>query len=206
MRNALLIATTTLAIISSFLLYNSTASSSETVTVKNWEHIVDPYGSPVGYPDQIRWEVDSESCGDNTQAIVDGLFWAGGKWIAASGVDIRRAVSGEQINLAIYCAPFGKTYSEAPRAYRIKSLETAGDATLERIAVEVPSNWMIVENHTDAELDNVGRMFWSARGGAYYAVGLSLGLKHAYEPGKNSNVADLSDSSFVTRCVKNCDT
>jgi hypothetical protein len=206
MRIALLIAVTSLAIISSCLLYRSAAPVVEPVTVKNWEHIVDPNGVPVAYPDQVRWEVDSESCGNDTQAVVDGLFWASGRWIAATGVDIRRALDGEKINLAIYCAPFGKTYSEAPRAYRIRSLETASDATLERIAVDVPSNWLIVEKHTDAELDNVGRMFWSSRGGAYYAVGLALGLKHAYSPGKNANVAELSDVSISRRCVKNCDT
>jgi len=206
MRNIFLVGVGCLAVITSLLIFAQGARQVETVEMKMWDHIVDPYGKPVAYPEQIRWEVDAETCGKSTGTITGGMRWASAQWIGISGVDIRHAAPSEEINLAVYCAPFGKTYSEAPRAYRIRTLEARSDASLERIAVEVPSNWMIVEEHTDAELDTAGRAFWNAKGGAYFVIGLGLGLKHAYAPGANANVPGLGDSQFVTKCVKNCDT
>jgi len=206
MRNIFFGSVGCLAVITSLLVVSRETQQDERVEVKMWDHIVDPYGNPVALPEQIRWEVDAETCGKSAKTITGGMHWASAQWIGISGVDIRQASPDEKINLAVYCAPFGKTYSEAPRAYRIRTLEVENDSTLKSIAVEVPSNWMIVEEHSDAELDTAGRMFWNAKGGAYFVIGLGLGLKHAYAPGANANVPGLDDSQFVTKCVKNCDT
>jgi hypothetical protein len=170
-----------------------------------WTHIVDPYGNNVLAPAQIRWDVDAASCGSNLDAIVSGMHSAEMTWRGVVGVDINRATQGERINLAVYCAPFSDKYSEAPRAYRIKHLETESDSSMKQIAVEVPSNWALEETSSYDDVYNAENSWWNARGTAHYVIGLALGVKHAYATGKKPVMIPLDDAQPISVCVARCD-
>lgn len=205
MRSLFLALATATTIISSLAAYTYSVPVVELKEYRMWSHIVDPYGHKVMAPDKIRWEVDAASCGSNHEAIVNGMHGAERTWRGAAGIDIQRANGGEPINLAVYCAPFGEKYSESPTSYRIKHLETASNATLTRIAVEVPSNWALQETASYDEVFSAKNAWWNAQGTANYVVGLSLGVTHAYATGKKPRMLPLDDAQRQRVCVKRCD-
>ncbi len=204
-RDFLLAMTTASTVIASVMAYTYSQPVVVVKDVKMWSHLVDPFGRTVAPPAQVRWDVDAASCGPTLDTLVEGMHHAEGIWRGLSSTDIQRAQPDDRINLAVYCVPFGEKYSQSPRAYRIRYLETEPDATLRRIAVEVPSNWAVVETASREELDKVTWAQWSAHGTAYYAIGLALGAKHAYAAGKNTLFPPLDDSQRARTCVKRCD-
>jgi hypothetical protein len=205
MRSIFLALTTATSIISSLTAYAYSTPDMDSKELKMWSHIVDPYGHNVAVPEQIRWEVDAATCGSNLDTIVSGMHSAEMTWRGISGIDIQRAVNGDKINLAVYCTTFSESYSDSPTAYRVRYLETGNKAELKRIAVEVPSNWTLVESSTHDEVFKAENAWWSARGTAHYVIGLSMGLKHAYASGKQSGMYPLDDAQRQTTCIKRCD-
>ena len=197
--------------ISSFLLcVLATGCASEPEAVREdrivmlWSQTSDALGNPYNRPGEVSWAVDPNSCGDKLDTIREG-FIAGQKfWSATKQVPIHEALPGEEINFVVYCQTFGKTIAQSPRAYRVKSIAVNVDNSIDKMEVEVPSNWKIVNDQL-AE-DGFTPMSYSAFGVAYNTLGLAVGVTHAFDPGRSSSAPNLGQFIIMPGCVKNCDT
>jgi hypothetical protein len=190
------------------VLASGCASGTEAVNkdhiVMLWSQTSDALGNPYNLPDEISWAVDPSSCGDKIDAIREG-FIAGQKfWSVTKQIPIHEAHPGEEINFVVYCQTFGKTIAQSPRAYRVKSIAVNVDNSIDKMEVEVPSNWKIVNDQLTE--DGFTPMSYSAFGVAYSTLGLAVGMTHAFDPGRSSSAPNLGQFIIMPGCVKNCDT
>jgi len=169
-----------------------------------WSQTSDVFGNPYRVPGEVSWAVDPNSCGDKLDTIREG-FIAGQKfWSSAKHVPIHEALPGEEINFVVYCQTFGKTIAQSPRAFRVKSISVNVDNTIDKMEVEVPSNWKIVNDQRTE--DGFTPMSYSALGVAYNTLGLAMGMAHDFDPGRSSSAPNLDQYIVMPACVNNCDT
>jgi len=190
------------------VLSTGCASGTEAVRedriVMLWSQTTDAFGNPYNRPDEISWAVDPNSCGDKLDTIREG-FIAGQKfWSATKQVLIHEAMPGEEINFVVYCRDFGKTIAQSPRAYRVKTISVNVDNAIDKMEVEVPSNWKIVNDQLSE--DGFTPMSYSSFGVAYNTLGLAVGVTHAFDPGRSSSTPNLDQYIVMSDCIKNCDT
>ena len=168
-----------------------------------WTRATDMFGKPLGLPAEIVWAIDPASCDGRVEKLTAGMIEAQKFWSAESGVPIHAALQGESINLVVYCTEFGKFNSRQPLAYRVRSLETGVGGSIERIAVDIPSDWRL--NDPADKDEHFSPSSYAAVGVSYTVIGLGLGIKHAYNPGRTTRKPALGSFVKSTTCIKNCD-
>lgn len=168
---------------------------------KFWSHTSDPLGNAYSPPEKISWAVDPGSCGDRKAELEHGLLAAQSFWSAASGVPIHPALENEKINFVMYCSEFGKFDGGRPRAYRVKSIESDSTTSITKLSVEVPSDWKLID---EKSTDDFTPKSYNVVGVGVNTLGIMLGIKHDYDPGRSSTLPDLDESINYHKCIKNC--
>lgn len=169
-----------------------------------WTQTTDSLGNFYSLPDEVSWAVDPASCSGRVDELRSGFLASQKFWSSSKRVQIHEALPGDEINFVIYCAEFGKTIAQSPRAYRVKTIVVNQDNSIDKMEVEVPSNWKVVNDQLAEE--GFTPMSYSAFGVAYNTLGLAMGMTHAYDPGRSSSQPNLYDYIVTSDCVKNCDT
>ncbi len=181
---------------------SSNAAVYETVKHPFWSLEVDPLGNTYELPASLVWAVDPASCGDKVDQLEAGLKVAQSYWSTVTEVPIRPVAAGEKINFVMYCTQFGKFDASRPRAYRVRSIASDYRGVIQRVEVEVPDDWKIINDQR--KVYGFDPRSYSAVGVGYLTLGLGLGMKHEYDPGRSSKPPRLDENQEVNLCVKNC--
>lgn len=203
MRNILTAVISTVTLALGLGLHGEAQPTFKTEKHMLWTRTTDVLGKPLGLPEELSWAIDPASCAGRVERLTEGMTEAQKFWSGASGVPIHAALQGENINFVVYCTEFGKFNGSRPLAYRVRLLETDSDGNIARLAVEVPSDWRLNDSTNKAEPFSPAS--YSAIGVSYPVIGLGVGMKHSYNPGRTERVPNLASFVKSTTCIKNCD-